>query len=125
MNSCCFSLSYTRDGTIDAPALHEDDMGLAMGIQGTEVAKESSDIVILEDNFASIVKSRGMIDEALAVATCPDYRFELDIQLGKLEIVKDIVLVAQSESKWKQLGELAMSTGLLQDHLLKQGWRKS
>ncbi|CAI9285322.1 unnamed protein product [Lactuca saligna] len=116
MNSCCCSLSCTRDGTSDAPALHEDDIGLAMGIQGTEVAKECSDIVILEDNFASIVKgmsplmscnvahlleSRGMIDEALAVATDPDYRFELAIQLCKLEIVKDITLVAQSESKWK------------------------
>ncbi|CAI9281361.1 unnamed protein product [Lactuca saligna] len=114
MNSCCCSLSCTRDGTSDAPALHEDDISLAMGIQRTEVAKESSDIVILEDNFASIVKSRGMIDEALAVTTCPDYRFELAMQLGKLEIVKDIVLVAQSELKWKQLSELAMSTGLLE-----------
>ncbi|KXZ50636.1 hypothetical protein GPECTOR_15g320 [Gonium pectorale] len=65
------------------------------------------------NSVARFLEAKGMVSTALQVATDQDYRFDLAIQLGDLGVAQEIATTLDSTTKWKQLGELALTAGKL------------
>ncbi|XP_027344579.1 calcium-transporting ATPase 9, plasma membrane-type isoform X5 [Abrus precatorius] len=108
-------VAVTGDGTNDAPALHEADIGLSMGIQGTEVAKESSDIIILDDNFASVVKKFIQFQLTVNVAALV---INVVAAISSGDVPLNAVQLLWVNLIMDTLGALALATEPPTDHLM-------